>query len=147
MVFTKGARAPRTNTRRVIGNHDDKSSRISARICKDVSIHEETHPGARIYWAYGYKHLQFLLKRTKGSMRAICCQHKLAPASLASIITYAASDPRILAHCRQVAEWQLREKISANAANPRKTKHVKPPGEVDHTFEVKTRGRKGKSET
>jgi hypothetical protein len=137
----KHAGPPKPKIKRVIGNYEpNKSSRIAARICRDVSVKEDGKEGKRYfsgprrYWAYGYKHLSFLLMRTRGSLRVMASEHRITFDSLACVIVYAADNPKILAHCRAVAEWQLRDKIAMDALKPHATKIVKNDGDVSYSL-------------
>jgi len=129
-----------------VTNEDpNKSSRISAKICIDVPVREKLRPGARQYWAYGYKHLCHLFQRSNGVMRMWSFQHRFAMNSLASIIVFAASDPEVLAHCRKIAEECMRKKIVAAALKPSSNKRPPDPSEVRHSMSFsKVRGRKKK---
>lgn len=118
--------------KKVIGNHEpNKSSRIAARICRDVSVKEDgkngrrNYSGPRRYWAYSYSHLSFLLMRSRVKLRVMASEHRITFDSLACVIVFAADNPKVLAHCRAVAEWQLRDKIAMDALKPHSSKIVK----------------------
>ena len=145
-----------TKPKRVIGNHDpNKSSRIAARICRDVSVKEDgkngrrNYSGPRRYWAYSYSHLSYLLMRSRVKLRVMASEHRITFDSLACVIVFAADDPKVLAHCRKVAEWQLRDKIALDAKTPHASKIIKDDSEVSYSLSnhTKHRGRPRKEKT
>jgi hypothetical protein len=63
--------------------------------------------------------------RSRVKLRVMASEHRITFDSLACVIVYAADNPKVLAHCRAVAEWQLRDKIAMDALKPHVSKLVK----------------------